>query len=153
MRASLILQHLHAAYCFVLQALAAHAANLWDKSYMFKAAAAFTGAGAGQHLLSVLQVKGACRLSLPVLRENLNKVLRGTGGTEAALGSVVHITSAEEAPDTDSDAVRDSGLIVAPAPLQVTLPAPCVGVPALWPRQQVQWGRFSLHNLALMCRQ
>lgn len=89
----------------LVQALAAHAINLWDKSRMFHAAAAFTGAGAGQHLLSALQVKGACRLSLPVLRENLNKVLRGTGGVGARLGSVVHMTSAEDAPDSDSEAV------------------------------------------------
>lgn len=72
---------------------------------MFQSAAAFTGAGVFRHLLSVLQVKGACRISLPVLRENLNKVLRGAGGDEGWLGSVVHISSAEDALDNDSEAV------------------------------------------------
>jgi hypothetical protein len=55
----------------------------------------------------MLQVKGSCRLSLPVLRDNLNRVLRGTGGGAGAagLGSVLHISSAEEAPDNDSELV------------------------------------------------
>lgn len=74
---------------------------------MFRSAASFAGASYGHHLLSLLQVKGSCRLSLPVLLENLSRVLRGTGGAGggAGLGNVVHISSAEDAPDTDSDAV------------------------------------------------
>jgi hypothetical protein len=90
-----------------LQALAAHLINLWDKTLLFRSAAAAAGAGPGHHLLSMLQVKGSCRLSLPVLRDNLNRVLRGTGGGAGAagLGSVVHISSAEDAPDNDSELV------------------------------------------------
>jgi hypothetical protein len=92
----------------LLQALAAHLINVWDKTLLFgSAAAAAAGAGPLHHLLSMLQVKGSCRLSLPVLRDNLNRVLRGTGGGAGAagLGSVVHISSAEDARDNDSELV------------------------------------------------
>jgi hypothetical protein len=95
------------AMLVALQALAAHLINLWDKTLLFRAAAAAAGAGQCHHLLSMLQVKGSCRLSLPVLRDNLSRVLRGTGGSAggAGLGSVVHISSAEDAPDNDSELV------------------------------------------------
>eukprot|EP00775_Hariotina_reticulata_P007881 gene7881-8077_t len=90
----------------LLQALLAHTINVWDKALLFRSAATFSNAGAVGQLLAVLAVKGSCRLSLPVLKENLGKVLRGVGGTEGAgLGSVVHISSYEEVPDSsDSDA-------------------------------------------------
>uniref|UniRef100_A0A383V493 RING-type domain-containing protein n=1 Tax=Tetradesmus obliquus TaxID=3088 RepID=A0A383V493_TETOB len=89
----------------LLHALAAHLVNLWDKCLLFRSAAAAAGAGPGHHLLCMLQVKGSCRLSLPVLRDNLSRVLRGAGGgaAGAGLGSVVHISSAEDAPDNDSE--------------------------------------------------
>jgi hypothetical protein len=52
----------------------------------------------------MLQVKGSCRLSLPVLRDNLSRVVRGAG-------SVVHISSAEDAPDNNSELVSGSSLL------------------------------------------
>jgi hypothetical protein len=93
--------------CHGLQALIAHAINVWDKALLFRSAATFSNAGALGQLLAVLAVKGSCRLSLPVLKENLGKVLRGVGGIDGTgLGRVVHISSYEEVPDSsDSDAV------------------------------------------------
>jgi hypothetical protein len=107
-----------------LQALAAHLINFWDKSLLFRSAAAAAGAGAGHHLLSMLQVKGSCRLSLPVLRDNLNRVLRGTGGGAGAAGrgSVVHISSAEDSPDNDSELVsRDCSRLCSVQKLHVSV--------------------------------
>lgn len=67
----------------------------------------------------MLQVKGSCRLSLPVLRDNLSRVLRGAGGGAGGAGlgsvvldSVVHISSAEDAPDNDSELVSDLNAVI-----------------------------------------
>lgn len=93
----------------LLQAIAAHAVNLWDKTLLFRSCAAFSGCSGCRQLLLLLGIRGSCRLSLPVLRDNLARVLRGTGGAGggAELGAVVHLSAHEEVPDTtDSEAVR-----------------------------------------------
>lgn len=82
-----------------------HAINVWDKTRLFRTAASFTGSGVGGQLLGVLGIKGSCTLSKPVLQENLSRVLRDSGGV-AGPGSVIHISSSYDEPDTtDSDAV------------------------------------------------
>lgn len=89
----------------VLQALAAHLLNLWDKTLLFRASAAQSGCSTPRQLLLLLGIRASARLSLPVLKENISKVLRGTGGAGAGLGATIHLSSAEEVPDDDSDAV------------------------------------------------
>lgn len=89
----------------VLQALAAHLLNLWDKTLLFRSSAAQSGCSTPRQLLLLLGIRASARLSLPVLKENMSKVLRGTGGAGAGLGATIHLSSAEEVPDDDSDAV------------------------------------------------
>ena len=93
----------------VLQALAAHLLNLWDKTLLFRSSAAQSGCSTPRQLLLLLGIRASARLSLPVLKENMSKVLRGTGGAGAGLGATIHLSSAEEVPDDDSDAVSGSG--------------------------------------------
>jgi hypothetical protein len=68
-----------AAPCPTPQALAAHLLNFIDKSLLFRSSAAVSGCSTGQQLLLLLSIKGSARLSLPVLKENLSRVLRGAG--------------------------------------------------------------------------
>jgi hypothetical protein len=95
------------------QALAAHLINFVDKSALFRASAAVSGCSAGRQLLLLLGVKGSSRLSLPVLKDNLARVLRGAGGAgPGRLGSVLHISCHEEdGPDSESDAVGAEGRV------------------------------------------
>lgn len=93
------------ALCCAVQALVAHLINLWDKTLLFRSCAAQSGCSVPRQLLLLLSIRGSCRLSLPVLRENLSRVLRGAGGAGAGLGATLHLSSAEEVPDDDSDAV------------------------------------------------
>lgn len=94
----------------LLQALAAHLLNVWDKTLLFRSCAQQSGCGVGRQLLLLLGIKASCRLSLPVLKENLGKVLRGTGGCGAGLGTTIHLSSAEEVADSDSAAVSGRGV-------------------------------------------
>lgn len=95
----------HCCRLIVLQALAAHLINLWDKTLLFRSSAAQSGCSTPRQLLLLLGIRASARLSLPVLKENLSKVLRGAGGTGAGLGTTIHLSSAEEVADDDSDAV------------------------------------------------
>jgi hypothetical protein len=89
-----------------LQALAAHLINLWDKSLLFRSCARQSGCSGPYQFLLLLGIRASCRLSMPVLKENLSRVLRGAGGSGGAgLGTTIHLTSAEDVPDNDSDAV------------------------------------------------
>lgn len=96
--------------CCAVQALVAHLINLWDKTLLFRSCAAQSGCSIPRQLLLLLGIRGSCRLSLPVLRENLSRVLRGAGGAGAGLGATLHLSSAEEVPDDDSDAVSAASL-------------------------------------------
>jgi hypothetical protein len=95
-----------------LQALAAHLINLWDKTLLFTSSAAQSGCSTPRQLLLLLGIRASARLSLPVLKENLSKVLRGAGGTGAGLGTTIHLSSAEEIADDDSEAVSHMLLLL-----------------------------------------
>lgn len=97
--------HVFTFIVHVLQALAAHLLNLWDKTLLFQSCAAKSGCSIPRQLLLLLGIRGSCRLSMPVLKENLSRVLRGAGGTGAGLGTTIHLSSSEEVPDNDSEAV------------------------------------------------
>lgn len=101
-----VLTWIFARCAAVLQALAAHLINLWDKSLLFRSCATQSGCSGPHQFLLLLGIRASCRLSLPVLKENLSRVLRGAGGSGGTgLGATIHLTSAEDVPENDSDAV------------------------------------------------
>ena len=96
-----------------LQALAAHLINLWDKSLLFRSCARQSGCSGPHQFVLLLGIRASCRLSLPVLKENLSRVLRGAGGGGGAgLGATIHLSSSEDVPDNDSDAVGACEVVV-----------------------------------------
>lgn len=110
----------------LLQALAAHLLNMWDKTLLFRSCAAQSGCSTPRQLLLLLGIRASARLSLPVLKENLSRVLRGAGGAGAGLGTTIHLSSAEEVADDDSDAVSR---VLA---LAVLKPKPWILKPCTW---------------------
>jgi hypothetical protein len=89
----------------VMQAMFAHLLNLWDKTLLFRSCATQSGCSIPRQLLLLLGIRASCRLSLPVLKENLSRVVRGAGGSGAGLGTTLHLSSSEDVPDDDSEAV------------------------------------------------
>jgi hypothetical protein len=88
-----------------MQALVAHLLNLWDKTLLFRSCAVQSGCSIPRQLLLLLGIRASCRLSLPVLKENLSRVVRGAGGSGAGLGTTLHLSSSEDVPDDGSEAV------------------------------------------------